>query len=261
MLATAWPEMRVSVCSVSDQWSALAIAGPKSRDVLAAALSDIDLSEEGLPFMGVRHGMMGKVPVLVARLSFSGERAYEVYCATPNGEAVWSTLLEAGAEYQLIPYGTEAMAALRIEKGHVAGPELDGRTTARDLRLDGMFAKDTAFIGHTLQGREGLLADDRPRLVGLVSLDGQAIRAGSHLVSNQQEASAAAGQTVASQGHVSSTTFSPAVGNYIALGLLERGAERLGETLYATFPLTNSYGPVKVVEPCFFDPEGARLYE
>ena len=261
MLATVWPDLQVTVCSVSDQWSALAIAGPKSRDVLAATLSDIDLSEEGLPFMGVRHGMMGKVPVLVARLSFSGERAYEVYCATPNGEAVWSTLLELGADFKLIPYGTEAMAAMRIEKGHVAGPEIDGRTTARDLKLDGMFSKDTAFIGHVMQGREGLGNDDRPRLVGLASLDGQPIRSGSHLVSNQQSARAAAGQTVHSEGHVSSTTFSPAVGQYIALGLLERGAERLGETIYATFPLTNTYGPVKVVDPCFFDPEGARLYE
>ena len=266
LLATVWPELRVNVTSITDQWAAMAIAGPKSRDVLAAALSDIDLSEEGLPFMGVREGRFGDVPVLVARLSFSGERAYEVYCGTPSGHKVWTGLLDAGADFNIVPYGTEAMATMRIEKGHVAGPELDGRTTALELGLAGMGSKNPEYVGSVMQGREGLVTADRHKLVGLVSMDGKPIRSGSHLVSSLQAAKLACGKPVGreavhSEGHVASTTFSPALDQSIALGLLAGGLERLGETVYATFPLNNTYGPVKVVEPCFFDPDGSRLYE
>src|SRR3546814_16757472 len=108
----------------------MAVSGPKSRDVLAAALDDIDVSREALPFMGVRKGHLAGVPVLVARLSFSGELAYEVYCGAHYGEAVWTRLLEAGEPFGIIPYGLEALGTLRLEKGHVAGPGLDGRTAA-----------------------------------------------------------------------------------------------------------------------------------
>src|SRR3546814_20458538 len=82
--------------------------------------------------MGVRKGHLAGVPVLVARLSFSGELAYEVYCGAHYGEAVWTRLLEAGEPFGIIPYGLEALGTLRIEKGPGAGPELAGRTPAPD---------------------------------------------------------------------------------------------------------------------------------
>src|SRR3546814_15930777 len=113
----------------------MAVSGPKSRDVLAAALDDIDVSREALPFMGVRKGHLAGVPVLVARLSVSGELAYEVYCGAHYGAAVWTRLLEAGETFGIIAYGLEALGTLRLEKGHVGGPELDGRTTAGEPGL------------------------------------------------------------------------------------------------------------------------------
>src|SRR3546814_14114714 len=128
----------------------MAVSGPKSRDVLAAALDDIDVSREALPFMGVRKGHLAGVPVLVARLSFSGELAYEVYCGAHYGEAVWTRLLEAGEPFGLIPYGLEALGTLRIEKCHLAGPRPDGRPNDGDhaLRSPGSVKKEYYSTPH-----------------------------------------------------------------------------------------------------------------
>jgi len=252
LLAAVWPELKVAVTSVTEQWAGMAVSGPRSREVLATALSDIDMSNEGLPFMGVRHGTLDGVPVLVARLSFSGELAYEVYCGAHHGEAVWTRILEAGQPFGIIPYGVEALGALRIEKGHVAGPELDGRTTAADLGLAGMVSTKKRFIGSEMYQREGLTDPERLKLVGFVSTDGNSIRAGAHLV--------APADPTQSLGHITSVTYSPALGKYIALGLLADGPNRLGEQLIATYPLKNIDVKVEVVSSHFYDPDGSRMY-
>ncbi|MEQ9608102.1 MAG: glycine cleavage T C-terminal barrel domain-containing protein, partial [Kiloniellaceae bacterium] len=255
LLAAVWPELKVAVTSVTEQWAGMAVSGPKSRAVLAAALSDIDVSNEALPFMGVRRGSLDGMPVLVARLSFSGELAYEVYCGAHHGEAVWSRLLAAGKPFGMIPYGVEALGTLRIEKGHVAGPELDGRTTAEDLGLGGMVSSKKTFIGSSMLDREGLTDPKRMKLVGLVSADGGKIRAGAQLVAAGDKA-----QPPKSLGHVTSTTYSPALEKYIALGLLEDGPQRIGATLVATYPLKNIDVAVEVVSSHFFDPDGSRMH-
>jgi methylglutamate dehydrogenase subunit C len=253
LLAAVWPELKVAVTSVTEQWAGMAVSGPKSRDVLAAVLDDIDMTNEALPFMGVRKGQLAGMPVLVARLSFSGELAYEVYCGAHHGEAVWTRILDAGKPFGMIPYGVEALGTLRIEKGHVAGPELDGRTTAEDLGLAGMVSTRKDYIGSTMHQREGLTDPSRLKLVGFVSADGGKIRPGAHLVAANDPAS-----PPRSLGHITSTTYSPALEKYIALGLLEDGPQRLGEKLVATYPLKNIDVEVEVVSSHFFDPEGVR---
>ncbi|HMR31241.1 MAG TPA: 2Fe-2S iron-sulfur cluster-binding protein [Geminicoccaceae bacterium] len=248
LLAVAWPELRVQLVSVTDQWAAMAVAGPRSRDVLAAALDDFDTA---LPFMGVQ--MLGDS--LIGRVSFSGERAYEVFCPADQGEATWRRLIEAGRPHGMVPYGVEALGALRIEKGHVAGGEIDGRTTLDDLGLGRMASTSKAFVGRAMMRRPGLVDPDRPKLVGLVSRDGQPVRAGSHLV-----ASADPGAPGPSLGHVTSWTFSPALDRYIALALLRRGRDQIWRELFATYPLKGWHVPVEVVPPCMVDAEGARLH-
>jgi sarcosine oxidase subunit alpha len=253
LLAAVWPEMKVAVTSVTEQWAGMAVSGPRSRDVLAAALDDIDVSREALPFMGVRRGHLSGVPVLVARLSFSGELAYEVYCGAHFGEAVWTRIMAAGNPFGIIPYGLEALGTLRIEKGHVAGPELDGRTTAEDLGLGGMVSTKKPFIGSAMHQREGLTDPKRLKLVGFVSADGGKIRPGAHLVAADDTA-----KPPKSLGHVTSTAYSPALEKYIGLGLLEDGPSRIGQKLVATYPLKNIDVTVEVVSSHFFDPEGVR---
>ncbi|MEL6946267.1 MAG: sarcosine oxidase subunit alpha family protein, partial [Pseudomonadota bacterium] len=141
-----WPELKVALTSVSDEWAGVAVAGPKARALLENCVKDCDVSNEGLPFMGVRDAVIDGIPVLIARLSFSGELAYEVYCGAQFGQAIWDALMEAGKPLDVVPYGLEALSTLRIEKGHVAGPELNGRTTAHDLGLGGMVSTKKPFV-------------------------------------------------------------------------------------------------------------------
>jgi sarcosine oxidase subunit alpha len=254
LLAAVWPELRVQVTSVTDQWAGMAVAGPNSRDVLQAALAGIDLSHAALPLMGVREARCDGHRVLVARLSFSGERAYELFCGWRQGERVWRRLLAAGEPFGILPYGLEALGALRIEKGHVAGAELDGRTTPDDLGLGRMVARKKAFIGKAMLNRPGLLGPDRHKLVGLVSRNAEPVRAGSVLV-----ASPDAAEPGRNLGRVTSWTWSPVLNKHVALGLLEGGLDGTRRELWATYPLKGWHVPVEVVAPCMVDPEGRRL--
>ena len=255
LLAVDWPDLKVALTSVTEQWAGMAIAGPQARALLRKAIPDIDFSDDALPFMGVRTGSLDDIDILVSRLSFSGELAFEVYCGADFGLTLWKTLLEAGEEFDCTPYGLEALGTLRIEKGHVTHDEMDGRTSVHDLGLEKMFSKKKAFIGKPMAQRPGLTDPGRKRLVGLVSLNGKPIHAGAQLVTGSDP-----NLPGGSQGHVTSMAYSPAVEAYVALGLLERGPERHGETLYAADPVRGSHGPVEVCAPCFFDPDGSRMH-
>lgn len=253
--ATVWPNLNVALTSVTDQWAGIAVAGPQSRDLLAKVVTGIDLSNEGMPFMAVREGEIEGVPVRVARLSFSGELAYEVFCGWTYGPALWEHLLDAGKDLNVIPYGLEALGILRIEKGHVTHAEINGRQTAEDLGLGGMVSTKKDFVGSSMLDRQGLKRDNREQLVGLLSEDSIQIKSGSHLVVESRPV-----EPTKSHGWVTSNAFSPELDQYIALALLENGRERIGETLYATDPLRGRHVKVQVVSPHFVDPDGGRMH-
>jgi sarcosine oxidase subunit alpha len=254
-LDVVWPELRVHVTSVTDQWAGAAVAGPKAREVLAACVEGTKVDNETLPFMGIAHGEIAGAPVMICRLSFSGELAYEVYCGAGHGQHVWEALIAAGKPFGMVPYGLEALGTLRIEKGHVTGAEIDGRTTARDLHLDWMLSKKKPFIGSAMMDRDGLTAPDRIRLVGLISLDGRPLNGGAHIVeqANQEEPRD-------SIGHVTAACYSPALGKYIGLALVKGGKARHGTRADVSDPLRNRFGPVEIVSHHFYDPEGKRLH-
>src|SRR3569833_3942386 len=121
--------------------------------------------------MAITNAEIGGAPVRIHRLSESGELADELFVPAGVGQAVGEALMTAGAEFDLRPYGTEAMGALRIEKGHVAGGELDGRTTMKDLALERFASSKKPFIGSVLRKRPVLEDPARPRLVGLAAVD------------------------------------------------------------------------------------------
>jgi len=253
LLQTAWTDLKVQVTSVTDQWAAIAVAGPGARGLLQAAVTGTDLSAAAFPNMSLTNGMIAGAPVRIHRMSYSGELAYEVYVPSGFGRWVWEALIEAGGPFGILPYGTEAMGALRIEKGHVAGAELDGRTTLRDLGLEGLASVKKPFVGSVLRNRPVLTDPARPRLVGLEVVEpGRRIAAGSLLF-------AAEGPIVGhGEGHVTSATYSPALNRSIGLGLLTRGPERLGETVRCVDLLGGSTVHVRVASPRFFDPQGER---
>jgi heterotetrameric sarcosine oxidase alpha subunit len=254
-LDVIWPELRVHVTSVTDQWAGAAIGGPKSRDVLAACVTGTPVDNETLPFMGIVYGKVADVPVMICRLSFSGERAYEVYCEAGYGTHVWEALMTAGKPFGILPYGLEALGTLRIEKGHVTGAEIDGRTTAHDLHLDWMLSKKKPYIGSQTKDREGLAADGRLQLVGLIAADSRPLNGGAHVVEQASE-----GDPRNSLGHLTACCYSPALGKYIALALLKDGKKRVGQRAYISDPLRNRFGPVDIVSHHFFDPDGSRMH-
>ena len=253
LLSVFWPELRVSVTSTTSQWAGMSLAGPNAREVLSAFLPDADLSNEALPFMGLLQTERDGVAILVARLSFSGELAYEVFAGANHGQWVWDALLEAGASLGIMAYGTEALGTLRIEKGHVAGGELDGRVSAQNLGLGGMLSKKKDYFGSRLCEREGLNDPKRYELVGLVSKSGEPLRAGAHVVNGPKD------EPGPSRGFVSSTTFSPALEKEIALGLVKGGVGQIGVAMFAADPVHGKHVPIEVVSAHFYDPDGSRM--
>jgi sarcosine oxidase subunit alpha len=249
---TTWPELHVQLTDVTEQWAGFALAGPRARDVLAAAC-DRDVEADALPFMGSIEARIDDVAVRLFRITFSGELGYEVHLPAGHLVPVWQYMLEIGEAFDLQPYGTEAMGVMRIEKGHVVHAELDGRTIPSDFGFDRMMRKNGDFVGRRALQREAFSPEARSSLVGLVSQNGEPIPAGAHLVWNPT-----APKPMHTYGHVTSACFSPTVGQHIALGLLEKAPQWQGKVLYAASPLKRVSTPVEIVDPVFVDPQGQR---
>lgn len=253
-LDVLWPELNVAVTSVTDQWAGAAVAGPQARKVLETCVQWAEVDDRALPFMGIVHGMIDEAPVMICRLSFSGELAYEVYCGAGHGTHVWEALMKAGEPFSITPYGLEALGTLRIEKGHVTGAEIDGRTTARDLSLDWLLSKKKPFIGSAMMDREGMTEPDRLQLVGLISLDGRPLNGGAHIVEQIDRENPRN-----SIGHITAACYSPALKQYIGLALVSGGKARRGSRAFTSDPLRDRFGPVEIVSHHMFDPKNERL--
>jgi sarcosine oxidase subunit alpha len=253
-----WPYLDVAMVSVTEQWAQYAVAGPKARELLKNLLGDtFDVSNEAFPFLACAEFMWGNVPARLYRISFSGELAYEVAVPADYGDSLIRALMKAGAPFGVVPYGSEALGVLRIEKGHVSVPELNGQTTAADLGLGKMLSKKKDFIGRVLAQRPALVDPERPGLVGFKPIDpGQRLRAGAHLLHLD-----AATTAENDEGYMTSVAYSPHVGCWIGLGLLKRGAARIGEYVRAYDPVRDGNVEVEVVSPVFVDPEGKWLHE
>ena len=248
------PRISAHAFDVTDEWAAFAVAGPKSRDVLSHLSPQMDFSKEAIPFMGISLGNIGGIPLRAHRVSYSGELAFEIYTPSKFGEELWTRIIEGGGgAARAIPCGLEAMNILRIEKGHIAGPELDGRTTLADLNLSRLARKDGEFTGGALMRREGLQDSSRPSLAGFIAEnDAPSLRAGAILFNPQDP------QQGHGIGRITSAAYSPTLKKRIALGFIVGGLSREGEIVHAAFPLKNETVPVKVASPSFFDPEGNR---
>ncbi len=252
-----WPELDVQFVSVTEQWAQMAIAGPNARKTLQGVVDDFDLSNEAFPFMGAANlTILGGMPARLFRISFSGELAYELAVPADLGIAAWKGIMAAGAPYNITPYGLEALGAMRIEKGHPAGPELDGRTTADDLGMGRMHSKIKDFIGKTLAERPALKETNRPQLVGIRPVDAsERVSAGAHLLPPGAE------QVIANdQGWISSASHSPTLESWIGIGFLKNGRDRIGERLLAVDFVREREYQVEIVSPHMVDPKGEKLH-
>jgi methylglutamate dehydrogenase subunit C len=256
-LQVLWPSLDVQIASVSEQWAQMAIAGPRSRDLLRLVIdAEHDISDEAFPYLAARRvSVGGGVEARLFRVSFSGERAYELAVPSGYGDALARALMAAGRSFGVAPYGLEAMGVMRIEKGHVAGGELNGQTTASDLGLGRMMSLKKDFIGRIMAGRPAMVDPDRPILAGFKPVDPkQRLRAGAHFLGVGRSA-----DLENDEGYMSSVAYSPKLGHWIGLGLIKRGAKRIGECVRAYDPVRNGDVEVEICKPVFLDEEGVRL--
>lgn len=252
-----WPDLDVQLISTTEAWAQYSVAGPRARALLGRIVDPAtDLSNEAFPFMACAEvTVCGGLRARLFRISFSGELAYEIAVPTRYGDALMRALMTAGEDFGVTAYGTEALGVLRIEKGHPAGNELNGQTTARMLGMGSMVSAKKDSIGTVLSRREDLDGPEPLRLVGLRPVNAaDPLVAGAHLMA--QGAPLVAGN---SQGWVTSAAFSPHVGSAIALGFLALGDSRKGEIIRAVNPLGGTDVAVEVVSPHFVDPEGEKL--
>jgi sarcosine oxidase subunit alpha len=257
-LQTEWPQLQVSLASVTDHWATFPVVGPRSRDVIGAVFGEVDVTNEAFPFMTWRETTLEGVPVRLARVSFSGELAYEVNVNWWHAPAVWDRLMAAGDRYGITPYGTETMHVLRAEKGYpIIGQDTDGTVTPQDLGMAWAVSKKKPdFIGKRSFSRVENQNPLRKQLVGLLPVDRVTrLPEGSQIVDFCTD-DALPPPPVPMLGHVTSSYRSAELGRTFALALVRAGQSRIGETLHV--PVDGTLIPVEVTGSVLVDPEGAR---
>ncbi len=252
-----FPDMDVQLISTTEAWAQYAVAGPNSRKLLQKIVDPgFDISNDGFPFMACGNiTVCGGLRARLFRISFSGELAFEIAVPSRYGDALMRRLMVEGEEFNVVPYGTEALGVMRIEKGHAAGNELNGTTTALNLGMGRMVSKKKDSIGSVLSEREGLNEADALNMVGVKPVNSaDKITAGAHLMDASGPVDAAH-----DQGYVTSAAFSPSLNCHIGLGFLKNGSDRHGEKMRLVSPLTDLTVEVEIVSSHFVDPEGERL--
>ena len=118
-------KMDVTLLNATGHLAAVNIAGPNSRDVLSQ-LTDVDLTSRTFPYLAAREGTVADVPATILRVGFVGELGYEIHVPASCATHVWKSLLQAGQQFAVRPFGVEAQRLLRLEKGHlIVGQDTD----------------------------------------------------------------------------------------------------------------------------------------
>ena len=253
-LQTEWPDLKVYLTSVTDHWATVSINGLHARRVMEKLCGDVDLSNEAFPFMSVRNGTVAGVPARIFRISFAGEMCFEVNVDTNYGLRVWESVMEAGEEFGITPFGTETMHVLRAEKGYViVGQDTDGSMTPVDIGVGGMVSRRKDFLGKRSLAMEHLAQEDRKQLVGLLTEDDQEVLPEGGQIVDDTSAPA----PVPMLGHVTSSYYSANLGRSIALGVVKGGRAREGDLVYVPLAGGRSIA-ARIASTSFYDPKGDR---
>ena len=254
-LQTEWPDLKVYLTTVTDHWATTVVAGPKSRELLRKICTDVDFDDAAFPFMSYREGTVAGVPARIMRISFSGERSYEVNVAAAQGLPVWQAIHAAGAPLGITPYGTETMHVLRAEKGYIiVGQDTDGSITPFDLGMGGLVTKTKDCLGKRALTRSDTVRPDRKHLVGLLTEDPKVVLPEGAQITASADISV---KPVPMLGHVTSSYMSPTLGHSIAMAMLKGGQNRHGESVY--LPLSDGRTvKATICSPVFYDPKSER---
>jgi sarcosine oxidase subunit alpha len=252
---TGWPELDVAIANLTSAWATLAVTGPRARAVMERLDTDIPLDPTSLPHMAIGEGRVCGVTARIARVSFTGELSFEISVPSGYAAGLFDELMRIGGPDGLVPFGSEALLVLRMEKGYVLiGRDTDGTTEPDDLGMGGALArKPRDFIGRRSLQRDVSRDPGRLQLVGLAnSVADEVLPTGAHVIERD-------GGRRRSLGYVTSSAWSPTLRRGIALGLLADGRAKIaaGERV-ELFHLGRSY-VASVVSPVWYDPRGERL--
>jgi sarcosine oxidase subunit alpha len=255
-LQTEWPELKVYCTSVTEHISTIALVGPKSRQLLAELVKDIDLSKDAFPFMHSREATIDGITVRIARISFSGELAFEINVEWGHALHIWQKLWALGRRYDLTAYGTETMHVLRAEKGYIiVGQDTDGTQTPHDLNMSWVVSKKKEFIGKRSFQLPYLKATGRQQLVGLLPENGEElIPEGAYITVLNAEPDG--NNKIIHTGFVTSSYYSPALGSSFALALAADGLSRMGEVVEV--PVGKKLIRATICDAVFIDKENIR---
>lgn len=245
-------DLKVLVTPVTSQWANVTVCGPKARVVVESLGTDIDLSADAFPFMQMREGTLAGLPVRIFRVSFTGELSFEINAPRRYGAEIWRKVMAAGKPYGICPIGSEASHLLRVEKGYISfSHEVDGVVDPIDLGLGWLVSSKKAdFIGKRAMEIRRAGGRVRQEMVGLLTKDPEALIAeGAPITVN--------GEATDAEGFVSAAIWSVVNKRTIALGLLNNGRARHGETVHAR--VKGKVIPAIVTDPVFYDPTGEKL--
>ncbi|MCI4644782.1 MAG: sarcosine oxidase subunit alpha family protein [Hyphomonadaceae bacterium] len=250
---TEWPDLKVWLTSTTEQWAVIAVNGPNAKRLIEPFIEGIDLSDETFRHMSYAEGTIAGVELRLFRVSFTGERGYEINVPASEGLRIWDMLHAAGADHGLVVYGTETMHVLRAEKGYIiVGQDTDGTVTPQDAGLAWAIGKKKPdFVGKRSLTRPDMLLPDRPQLVGLLTADaGKVLEEGAQVVSDWSA-------TARPLGHVTSSYWSEALGRSIALALVAGGHDAMDTEV--TVVAGRDMASATITGTVFYDPKGERI--
>ena len=245
--------LKVLVTPVTSRWGVVTVAGPRAWRWLESIGLEAALAPERMKHMTLRTSALEGMPLRVLRASFSGELGYELNVPVDHTARLFERLWERSSEIGAAPYGIEALQVLRIEKGYLhIGSDTDGTTLPGDVGLArGVERKRAAFVGRRSLSRPSALDPQRLQLIGLQPLDGRTpLHVGAHIAPHAPPAPI--------EGRVTSSCLSPALGQPIALALLARGSQRIGEQVRVYHLGVETVA--RVVQTPFVDREGRRVH-
>ena len=253
-LQTEWPDLNVWLTSTTEQWSTVALNGPNAAKLLAPLVEGVKLTEEAFPHMSCAECTVAGLPARLFRVSFTGEIGFEVNVPSPMAMQLWERLWQEGQRYGITAYGTETMHVLRAEKGYIiVGQDTDGTVTPYDAGMGWAVGKSKPdFVGKRGLARPDLVAKNRRHLVGLLTQDGSRLEEGAQIVFDPNQPI-----PMTMVGHVTSSYHSEAVGQPIALALVEGGQDRMGQTVH--IPMPDRTIAATITGTVFVDPENTRL--
>lgn len=234
----------VHVTDVTGGYASINVAGPKARNVLSK-LTNVDLTTEAFPYMTFQEGEVARIPALLLRIGFVGETGWEIHVPAEYGEHLWDALMDAGAEFDIQPFGVEAQRMLRLDKKHIiVGVDTDATSNpiGADMAWVAKLDKED-FIGRSAILR-AKRRDGREKLIGFVMDDDITPDDGAAIVVD--------GKPV---GRVTSARFSPAKGRPLGLGWVPAGLD--GDAII--IEVRGQQASAQIVTDPFYDPEGKRL--